>query len=57
MKELNAKGYNVSISAVRKRNPRGRGLTTIGYKVYINGRKNNIKKFYKDIDGKLYKMF
>ena len=57
VKELNAKGYNVSISAVRKRNPRGRGLTTIGYKVYITGRKNNIKKFYKDIDGKLYKMF
>ena len=57
VKELNAKGYNVSISAVRKRNPRGRGLTTIGYKVYITGHKNNIKKFYKDIDGKLYKMF
>lgn len=56
-KELSAKGYNVSISAVRKRNPRGRGATTIGYKVYINGHKNNIKKFYKDIDGKLYKMF
>lgn len=56
-KELSAKGYNVSISAVRKRNPRGRGLTTIGYKVYITGHKNNIKKFYKDIDGKLYKMF
>ena len=57
VKELNAKGYNVSISAVRKRNPRGRGATTIGYKVYITGHKNNIKKFYKDIDGKLYKMF
>ena len=57
VKELNAKGYNVSISAVRKRNPRGRGLTTIGYKVYITGHKNNIEKFYKDIDGKLYKMF
>ena len=23
----------------------------------IKGHKNNIKKFYKDIDGKLYKMF
>ena len=57
VKELNAKGYNVSIIAVRKRNPRGRGLTTIGYKVYITGHKNNINKFYKDIDGKLYKMF
>lgn len=56
-KELRAKGYNVSISAVRKRSPRGRGSTTIGYKVYITGHKNNIKKFYKDIDGKLYKMF
>ena len=57
VKELRAKGYDVSIRAVRKRNPRGRGLTTIGYKVYITGHKNNIKKFYKDIDGKLYKMF
>lgn len=56
-KELRAKGYNVSISAVRKRNPRGRGLTTIGYKVYITGHKNNVEKFYKDIDGTLYKMF
>ena len=56
-KELRAKGYNVSISAVRKRNPRGRGLTLIKYRVVINGHKNNIEKFYKDIDGKLYKMF
>ena len=56
-KELSAKGYNVSIIAVRKRNPRGRGATTIGYRVVINGHENNVKKFYKDIDGKLYKMF
>lgn len=56
-KELRDKGYNVSIIAVRKRNPRGRGLTLIKYRVCITGHKNNVKKFYKDIDGKLYKMF
>lgn len=57
VKELNAKGYNVSIIGVRKRNPRGHGATLIKYRVCINGHKNNIEKFYKDIDGKLYKMF
>lgn len=56
-KELNAKGYNVSITAIRKRNPRGHGATGTQYVVRIKGHKNNIKKFYKDIDGKLYKMF
>ena len=55
--ELRAKGYYVSLIAVRKRNPRGRGSTTIKYRVCITGHKNNIKKFYKDIDGKLYRMF
>ena len=56
-KELRAKGYNVSITGVRKRNPRGRGSTLTKYRVCITGHKNNIEKFYKDIDGKLYKMF
>lgn len=57
VKELNAKGYNVSIIAVTKHHPRARVSTVTKYLVRIEGHKNNIKKFYKDIDGKLYKMF
>lgn len=48
MEELRAKGYLVEKSRVPG---------TKNYQVYINGHKNNIKKFYKDIDGKLYRMF
>ena len=48
MEELRAKGYHVSKSRVP---------WTEKYQVNIIGHKNNVKKFYKDIDGKLYKMF
>lgn len=48
MEELRAKGYYVSKS---------RGSGTKKYQVNITGHKNNVKKFYKDIDGKLYRMF
>ena len=48
MEELRAKGYYVSKSYVPG---------TRKYQVNITGHKNNIEKFYKDIDGKLYKMF
>ena len=48
VEELRAKGYDVSKSHVPG---------TKKYQVTITGHKNNIKKFYKDIDGKLYKMF
>ena len=47
-KILEQKGYKVHIDPV----PTGGD-----YGVYINGRKNNVLKFYKDTDGKLYKMF
>ena len=57
VKELNAKGYNVSIIDVPELDPNGRVSTATTYQVRIKGHKNNIKKFYKDIDGKLYKMF
>lgn len=57
VKELNAKGYNVSIIDVPELDPRGRVSTATKYLVRIEGHKNNVKKFYKDIDGKLYKMF
>ena len=48
MEELRAKGYHVSKSRVP---------WTEKYQVNIIGHKNNVKKFYKDIDGKLYRMF
>ena len=57
IEELKAKGYNVSIIDVPELDPRGRVSTATTYQVRINGYKNNFKKFYKDIDGKLYKMF
>ena len=57
VKELNAKGYNVSIIDVPELDPRGRVSIAIKYLIRIKGHKNNVKKFYKDIDGKLYKMF
>ena len=57
VEELNAKGYNVSIIDVPDLDPNGRGATGTKYLIRIKGRKNNIEKFYKDIDGKLYKMF
>ena len=57
VKELNAKGYNVSMIDVPELDPRGRVSIATKYLVRIEGRKNNIEKFYKDIDGKLYKMF
>lgn len=48
VKNLEQKGYIVH------RDPMPSGGD---YGVYIIGRKNNTKKFYKDTDGKLYKMF
>ena len=57
VKELNAKGYNVSIIDVLEPDPEGRAPSTTKYLIRIKGHKNNIEKFYKDIDGKLYKMF
>ena len=48
VKELRAKGYLVWRAPM----PSGGD-----YEIRILGRKNNVKKFYKDIDGKLYKMF
>lgn len=57
IEELRTKGYNVSIIDVPELDPNGRVSTATTYQVRIKGHKNNIKKFYKDIDGKLYKMF
>ena len=48
VKELRAKGYLVWRAPM----PSGGD-----YEIRILGHKNNVKKFYKDIDGKLYKMF
>ena len=48
VKELRAKGYLVWRAPM----PSGGD-----YEMRILGHKNNVKKFYKDIDGKLYKMF
>ena len=57
IEELRTKGYNVSIIDVPELDPSGRVSTATTYQVRIKGHKNNVKKFYKDIDGKLYKMF
>ena len=57
IEELKAKGYLVSIIDVPELDPNGRVSTATTYQVRINGHKNNVEKFYKDIDGKLYKMF
>lgn len=48
VKELRNKGYLVYRALMP---------SFSGYEIRILGHKNNVKKFYKDTDGKLYKMF
>ncbi len=56
-KELEDKGFIVDVKNIAPESVPAQYKYLSGEAMFIVGRKNNTKKFYKDADGKLYKMF